>query len=483
MLTTVDALARQQNTRDEKDLLGLGKVPANALYGIHTVRALENFPIAQRTIHAELTHAFGYVKGASAKTNRQIGIWKTDARKADAIIQACDEMARGLLDEHMVVDALQGGAGTSTNMNVNEVLANRALQIIGRPLGDYACISPLDDINLHQSTNDAYPTSLKLAVIRQLRYLIASLASLQSSFRDKEKEFAKIVKIGRTQLQDAVLTTLGREMKAYAEALGRDITRLKKCETSLCVVNLGGTAIGTGIVAPAIYIENVVNTLREMTGIQFTQADDLVDNTQNADVFVEVSGALKTCAATMIKICTDLRLMSSGPDGGIGEITLPARQAGSTIMPGKVNPVIPEAMTQAALRMMAYDHNVTLAASMGNFELNAFLPLVADCLLDGIDIMSRAMDSLRKNCIDNLIVNHKRCHANVESSTAILTTLVAQIGYSNAVKIVHDAAKQKKSIREIVVDAGYMDEAAFNDMISPESVMRLGSPFALENGQ
>ena len=484
MLTTIESLSStNQETRDEKDLLGIGKVPAHALYGIHTVRAVENFPITRRPIHASLTQAFGHVKAAAAKTNRMLGVWANDSAKADAIEKACEEMAQGLLSEHIVVDAMQGGAGTSTNMNVNEVLANRAIQILGGTLGDYKRVSPLDDINLHQSTNDAYPTALKLAIIMQLRTLRASATALQTAFREKERQFAAVVKIGRTQLQDAVLTTLGREMKAYAEAIGRDITRLAKCEEKLCVINLGGTAIGTGIAAPIGYIAQVADMLHKMTGIDFVRAEDLIDNTQNADVFVEVSGVLKTCAASMIKISTDLRLMGSGPDAGFGDILLPPRQAGSSIMPGKVNPVIPEVMTQAALRMIAYDHSVTMCASMGNLELNAFLPLVADSLLDGIDIMGRAMDSLRKFCVNDIKANEKRCRANVEGSTAILTSLVAQIGYSNAAKIVHDAEEQGKTVRQVVIEAGYMREEAFNDMLSPESVMRAGSSTDIPSGQ
>lgn len=476
MLTTLDSLLETAPTREEKDLLGLGKVPALALFGIHAVRAIQNFPIANRPVHKTLTHAFGYVKGAAAKTNRTLGFWSNNPTKANAIETACEEMAKGLLDEHVVVDAFQGGAGTSMNMNVNEVLANRALQIMGQPLGDYAQVSPLEDINLHQSTNDAYPTALKLAVIMQLRKMVESVQRLEQAFRAKEKEFAHIVKLGRTQLQDAVLITLGREMKAYAEALNRDVVRLKKCEEKLCVVNLGGTAIGTGIAAPIEYIRQVVDTLRSLTGYAFMQADDLVESTQNEDVFVEVSGALKTCASNAIKISNDIRLISSGPDGGIGEIHLPPRQAGSSIMPGKVNPVIPEALTQAALRMMGYDYSITMAASMGNLELNAFVPLIADSLLDGIDLMTHAMDSMTAYCIEGLKADEERCHANIEGSTAILTALVPQIGYSKAVKVVHDAQEQGKSIREVVLQAGYMDEAAFNNMISPEAVLRLGSP-------
>ncbi|MFA6280480.1 MAG: aspartate ammonia-lyase [Bdellovibrionales bacterium] len=462
--------------RKEKDLLGLDDVPAQALFGIHTVRAIENFPVANRDVHPALIHAFGDVKGACAKTSRALGFWAKDEVKFNAIMTACKEMADGLLDSHVVVDALQGGAGTSTNMNVNEVLANRAIQILGGTLGDYIKVHPLDDINLHQSTNDAYPTALKLAIIVQIKALKASLSALIKAFRDKELAFSDVVKIGRTQLQDAVLTTLGREMGAYAEALSRDQGRLDRAIEAMLVVNLGGTAIGTGMAAPEAYIETVAKTLEGMTGYPFVRASNLIDNTQNADAFVEVSGLMKSCAATLIKIATDLRLMSSGPDGGLGEIALPARQAGSSIMPGKVNPVIPETVTQVALRVIGYDNQVTLAAAMGNLELNAFLPLVADSLLDGIDIMANAMMTFRVKCIEGITANKNRCHANVEGSTAILTALVPMIGYSQSVKILHDAQEQGKSVRDVVIDAGHMKVEEFDAMLSPESVNRLGSP-------
>lgn len=475
MLTTSDHLLKNEPTRNEKDLLGVGKVPADALYGIHTVRAVENFPVAKRPVHTSLIHAFGWVKGAAAKTNRQLGVWADAPHKADAIEAACAEMAKGQLDTHMVTDAFQGGAGTSTNMNANEVLANRALQLINSPLGDYATISPLEDINLHQSTNDAYPTALKLALIWQLRKVRRAAQDLEAAFRVKEQEFAGVVKIARTQLQDAVLITLGREMKAYAEALGRDVKRLTACEASLCVVNLGGTAIGTGIAAPIGYIAQVAATLGSMTGIPLVKAEDLIDNTQNADVFVQVSGTLKICAASLMKIATDMRLMASGPDGGLAEIRLPARQAGSSIMPGKVNPVMPEVITQAALRIVGYDHGVTMAAAMGNFELNAFLPLIADSLLDGCDLMANAMEVFRRFCIEGMTANTDRCRANIEGSTAILTALVPKIGYSNAVKLVHDAQEQGKTIRQAILDAGVMQSSEFEALISPEAVNRLGS--------
>ena len=462
--------------RIEHDLLGNGRVPADALYGIHTVRAMENFPLAGRPPHFGLIRAFGMVKLACARTNRRTGTWEDDPAKADAIEQACGEMGAGELDQHIVVDLLQGGAGTSMNMNVNEVLANRALQILGAELGGYKRVSPLDDINLHQSTNDTYPTALKLAVINQLRRLEEEVVGLQEAFQDKEQEFAHVVKIGRTQLQDAVLTTLGREMGAYAEALSRDRWRLYKCEERLRVINLGGTAIGTSMAAPRMYVFGVGEMLRELTGIGFARAENLVDATQNADVFVEVSGIIKAHAATLLKLCTDLRLMASGPQAGLGEIRLPERQAGSSIMPGKVNPVIPEAASQAAMLAIGNDVAITLACASGNLELNPFLPLVADHLLESVDSLASADDMLRRFCIMGIEANEERCRAHVMDSTVLLTALMAQIGYDAASAIGEKAEREGRPVREIAVEEGHMTAEELEAMISPEAVLRLGSP-------
>ncbi len=382
----------------------------------------------------------------------------------------------GLLDEHLVVDALQGGAGTSTNMNVNEVLANRALQLLGEPLGNYARVSPLDDVNLHQSTNDTYPTALKLAAITLLHALEERLVALQEAFQEKEQRFAHVVKVGRTQLQDAVLTTLGREMSAYAEAINRDRWRVYKCEERLRVVNLGGTAIGTGLAAPRQYIFRVVDALREQTGIGFARAENLVENTQNADVFVEVSGILKACAASLMKIATDLRLLSSGPEAGLGEIRLPARQAGSSIMPGKVNPVIPEAVTQAALRVMGADQEIAVAAGMGNLELNAFLPLIADALLGSLDLLTNAGEIFRRHCVQGLEADEERCRAHVESSTALVTALLPALGYEKAAEVVKRAKASGQSIRAVALGEGLLGAEEFDQLITPEAVTRLGSP-------
>ncbi|MBM3318095.1 MAG: aspartate ammonia-lyase, partial [Candidatus Eisenbacteria bacterium] len=346
-------------------MFGTLDIPAGALYGIHTARSLATFRLADRPVPAALVEAYGQVKAACAATNRALGVWAADAGKADAIERACREMASGLLTEHVRVDQLQGGAGTGTHMNVNEVLANRALVILGEAPGSYDRVSPIEDINRHQSTNDTFPTALRLAAIMRLRNLEAQVVGLQEAFQAKEQEFAHIVKVGRTQLQDAVLTTLGREMGAYAEAFGRDRWRIYKCEERLRVVNLGGTAIGSGITAPREFIFRVVDALRETTGIGFVRAENLTEATQNADVFVEVSGILKALAVSLHKVASDLRLLASGPEAGLGEIALPARLPGSTIMPGKVNPVVPEAVSQAALLYMAYDATIGFACASG----------------------------------------------------------------------------------------------------------------------
>jgi len=462
--------------RTEHDLLGRKQLPAGCLHGIHTARALENFALSRRPVHPALVTAYGTVKLACALVNHELGAWTDDPAKAEAILTACREMAAGKLVEHVVVDALQGGAGTSTNLNVNEVLANRALELLGEPHGKYDRVSPLDDLNLHQSTNDTYPTALRLAAIGLLHDLEERVVALQESFQEAEKRFAHVVKVGRTELQDAVLTTLGREMGAYAEAFNRDRWRIYKCEERLRVVNLGGTAIGTGLAAPRQYIFRVVEQLRDLTGIGFARAENLVEATQNADVFVEVSGILKAHAASLLKVATDLRLLSSGPEAGLGEIRLPARQAGSSIMPGKVNPVIPEAASQTALLVMGYDQALTMACALGNLELNAFLPLVAYCLLDSLDLLARTDEMLCKECVEGIEADEARCRAHVESSIAMATALVPVLGYERACEVVQRAQASGKSIREVVVGEKVLSAAEFDELLTAEAVCRLGSP-------
>ncbi len=460
--------------RTEKDLLGHIDVPADALYGAHTVRALANFPLAGRPVRRELVHAYGAVKLACAQTNHELTHW--DGPKGAAILQACEEMARGELDTHIVVDALQGGAGTSTNMNVNEVLANRALQILSQPPGTYTRVSPSDDINRHQSTNDTYPTALRVAAIGMLQKLELRLVALVEAFQAREKEFASVIKLGRTEMQDAVLITLGREMSAYAEALSRDRWRLYKCQERLRVVNLGGTAIGTTLGAPRPYVFRVVDNLRAITGLGLARAEDLVDATQNWDAFVEVSGILKTCAANLLKIAGDLRLLSSGPCGGLGEIRLPPCQAGSSIMPGKVNPVIPEAVSQAALVVFANDQAITTACALGSLELNPFAPLIADKLLENLDLLTQACTIFNQHCVAGLTADAARCRAHVENSTAVATALVEKLGYETASVVASAASATGRTVRQIVIERGLMMGDDFDEAISSAQVMRLGTP-------
>ena len=463
-------------TRIERDLLGEVAVPAAGLHGAHTERALENFPLAGEPVHGELARAFGTVKLACARTNRTLGAWAADEAKANAIERACRELAADELTAEIIVDRLQGGAGTSTNMNVNEVLANRALQILGEPPGSYARVSPLDDINLHQSTNDTYPTALRLAAITLLHRLEEQVVTLQEAFQQKEQAFAHVVKVGRTQYQDAVLTTLGREMGAYAEALNRDRWRIYKCEERLRVVNLGGTAIGTGFAAPRQYIFRVVDALREITSIGFARAENLTEATQNTDVFVEVSGILKAHAMSLLKICGDLRLLSSGPEAGLGEIRLPQRQAGSSIMPGKVNPVIPEAVSQVALLVAGYDSTIAIAAGLGSLELNAFLPLIADCLLRSLSLLAQGDEVLRRFCIEGLEADEERCAMHVRASSAAATALVPEIGYEAACDVVRAAQAEEATIRDVIVAKGLLTADQYEELLSAEAVCRLGTP-------
>ncbi len=462
--------------RIEQDLLGTLKVPAEARWGIHTARARANFPLLGRPVHGQLLRAYGAVKLAALRTNRTLGQF-SDAAKAEAMEQACLELLEDVRSDDFPVDALQGGAGTSTNMNVNEVLANRALELLGLGHGTYDRVSPLDDLNLHQSTNDTYPTALRIAAIWGLQELERQVLSLQEAFQAKEKAFAHIVKVGRTEMQDAVLMTLGREMGAFAEALNRDRWRLAKCEERLRVVNLGGTAIGTGLAASREFIFRVVDELREITGLGLARAENLVEATQNADVFVEVSGLLKALATTLIKVSGDLRLLSSGPEAGLGELRLPARQAGSSIMPGKVNPLIPEAVTQAAILAIAHDHALTFAVSMGSLELHPFLPLVAHSLLESLDLLARACSILRSHCVEGLEADEERCRRHVENGTAATTALLPLLGYEATCALV--ARSQGRSLKVQGIQEGLFTAAQFLELTSPEAVNRLGSRLVL----
>jgi aspartate ammonia-lyase len=461
--------------RTERDELGARELPADAMHGIHTARAFENFSLADRPVHAELVHAYGDVKLACVRTAAKLGVWP-DPRKAAALEHACQELAAGELDEWVRVDALQGGAGTSLNMNVNEVLANRALQHLGLPPGRYDTVSPTGDVNVFQSTNDTFPTALRVAAIRRIRVLEQELVALQEAFQQKEKELADIVKIGRTEMQDAVLITLGREMGAYAEAFNRDRWRLYKTEERLRVVNLGGTAVGTGLGAPRTFIFQVVDELRAITGIGLSRAENLVEATQNADVFAEVSGLLRTCATSMIKVSGDLRLLSSGPDAGLAEIRLPARQEGSSIMPGKVNPVIPEAVTQAAMLAIGYDMTLTQAVAAGSLELNPFLPLIAFCLLESVDLLARAAHNLRVNAVEGLEADRQQCRRHLDGIAAVATALIPALGHDRAAAVAAEARAAGSTVRAACLNQGLLTADEFDALVSPEAVCRLGSP-------
>ena len=459
--------------RTEKDLLGEREIPVDALYGIHTLRAVENFPFSGRGVHTALIRAYGKVKLAAALTNCELG--HLDSEKFDAIEKACMEMSDGLLDEHIKVDAMQGGAGTSTNMNVNEVLANRALIILGHKPGEYEFIHPIEDINLHQSTNDTYPTALKVAAISELRKVEKSFTQLLGSFQKKEKEFSDVVKVGRTQLQDAVLTTLGRTMGAYAESFGRDRWRIFKCEERLRVVNLGGTAIGTGITAPRKYIFKVTENLKKITGFGLARAENLIEATQNNDAFVEVSAILNAAASNLMKCAGDFRLLSSGPYAGLAEIRLPELQAGSSLMPGKVNPVLPEAVIQAALAVIGNNGVITQAVGMGNLELNAFMPLIADKILESLSLLDAAAAKFAESCVDGITANREKCADMIDASSAVLTALVSEIGYEKAQEIAKTAEKSGKSVRDTAIAGNFISEDEFNSLTAPEMVNKLGN--------
>lgn len=452
--------------RTEHDLLGELELPGEVLYGIQTERARMNFNAAGRPVHLALIRALVQVKAACAQANLECGLLPGDV--AEAILAACAEILAGNHEGAFVTDALQGGAGTSTNMNVNEVVARLASARLGRP------VDPFDHVNLHQSTNDTYPTALRLAALTLLRRLEPVVVHLQEAFQAKEREFAAVVKLGRTQLRDAVPVTLGREFGAYANALARDRWRLFQCEERLRVVNLGGTAVGTGMSAPRNYIFCVVDKLREVTALNVARAENLMDATQNQDALIEVSGIIRTHASNLVKIGRDLRLMASGPEGGLGEIELPAVQPGSTLMPGKVNPVIPEMVIQAAYRVMAHDTEINLAVMSGELELNAFLPLVADALLDSLDLLRRVDQMLADRCIMGIAARPEHCRRILEQSHEVLTALLPRIGHAAAVELAHQMREHGLSIREAVRRSGLLPDADLDLLLSPDRLCALG---------
>ncbi|NBQ93146.1 MAG: aspartate ammonia-lyase [Micrococcales bacterium] len=451
--------------RLEHDLLGNFEIPANAYWGVHTARAVENFPITGVPIghYRSLIKALAIVKESAAKANLEVG--ELDEKVAHAIIAACHEVAAGKFDKEFIVDAIQGGAGTSTNMNANEVIANRALELAGFEKGDYDKIHPLNDVNMSQSTNDVYPTALKVALILEIRELITAMQYLRTAYTNKAEEFKDVIKMGRTQLQDAVPMTLGQEFATFARMTQEDEQRLAEVIPLLSEINLGGTAIGTGLNAPAGYAEAACRHLGELAGWQFVVATDMVEATQDTGVFVLVSGVLKRVAVKLSKEANDLRLLSSGPRAGFGEINLPARQAGSSIMPGKVNPVIPEVVNQIAFTVIGNDMTVTMACEAGQLQLNAFEPIIARALMMSIIYLRRGCYTLADRCVDGITANVDKLRKDVERSIGTVTALSPTLGYENATLVAQTALAEDSTVKEVVLRLGLMTESEFDAIL------------------
>ena len=458
-------------TRTERDSIGEMAIPAEADYGIHTARAVDNFAITgiRLSHYPEFIVSLAMVKKASAIANRELGVLKPDI--AAAIVAACDLLIAGRGHDQFVVDMLQGGAGTSTNMNANEVIANMALKLVGRPRGDYAAINPNDHVNLSQSTNDVYPTAARLTVLRGCPELIECQRLLKDALMLKAVEFDDVIKVGRTQLMDAVPMRLGSEFRAFAVTVGKDIERLKEFATLLREVNLGGTAIGTGINTPEGYSERVIRNLAEVSGVPLVPAADLIEATSDLGAFITFSGVLKRMAVKLSKICNDLRLLNSGPRAGFGEIRLPAVQAGSSIMPGKVNPVIPEVVNQIAYQVIGNDLTVTLAAEAGQLQLNAMEPVIVLNILQSMRMLIRGMTVLREKCIVGIEADRERCRELLEGSLVTVTALNPYIGYAQASRVAKEALKSRRSIRDVALAEGLMSEAQLDEAFSPEKLL------------
>ncbi len=457
-----------QSVRVEHDLIGDRQVPADAYYGVHTLRALENFPITGTaiSIYPDLVEALACVKQAAAIANRELGL--LDGERADAIVRACEEIRGGALLEEFVVDVIQGGAGTSTNMNANEVIANRALELLGAKRGDYARLHPLDHVNLSQSTNDVYPTAVKLALQFGIRRLLREMAGLRKECELKAAEFSDVLKVGRTQLQDAVPMTLGQEFSTYAVMLQEDESRLGEAGSLAREINLGATAIGTGINAHPEYAQRVTRILSEITGVEFIVSPNLIEATQDAGAFVQLSGVLKRVAVKLSKVCNDLRLLSSGPRAGLGEINLPAVQAGSSIMPGKVNPVIPEVVNQIAFEVIGNDITVTMAAEGGQLQLNAFEPIIAHSLFKSISHLAAGCRTLSERCVRGITANRERARRLLDDSTALVTALNPYIGYARSSEIAREALATGRRVYELVLEKKLMTREDLDAILRPE---------------
>ncbi|MGM4917953.1 aspartate ammonia-lyase [Tardiphaga sp. 813_E8_N1_3] len=457
-----------KDTRSEHDLLGNRDVPADAYYGVHTLRAVENFPITgiPISIYPELISALAAIKQAAALSNMELGL--LDKVRGDAIIAACEEIRAGRLHDQFVVDVIQGGAGTSTNMNANEVIANRALEILGHGKGDYEHLHPNEQVNMSQSTNDVYPTALKIATYHGVFHLIDAMAVLRQAFERKAEEFKDVLKMGRTQLQDAVPMTLGQEFSTYGVMIGEDEDRLCEAALLICEINMGATAIGTGIASHPDYARLVCKHLVTITGMPLVTAVNLIEATQDCGAFVQLSGVLKRVAVKISKICNDLRLLSSGPRAGLNEINLPAVQAGSSIMPGKVNPVIPEVVNQVAFEVIGNDLTVTFAAEAGQLQLNAFEPIIAHSLFKSVSHLREACLTLEKRCVSGITANRERLRAYVENSIGLVTALNPYIGYANATAVAVEAHATGRSVYDLVLEKGLLPAATLAAILHPD---------------
>ena len=459
-------------SRIEQDFLGTREIGDDVYYGVQTIRGKENFHITGIPMNQEpfFVKALGYVKKAAAMANRDLGA--LDAKIADAIVVGCDRVIAGDMMDQFVTDFIQGGAGTSTNMNANEVIANRALEIMGHQRGEYGFLHPNEHVNMSQSTNDVYPTALKLATYVGIFRLVDAMAYLRAAFERKAEEFADVLKMGRTQLQDAVPMTLGQEFSTYATMLGEDEERLKEAALLIREINLGATAIGTGINAHPDYAGLVCRRLAEITGIPVVTAPNLIEATQDCGSFIQLSGVLKRVAAKLSKVCNDLRLLSSGPRAGFGEINLPPRQAGSSIMPGKVNPVIPEVVNQIAFEVIGNDMTVTFAAEAGQLQLNAFEPIIAHSLFKSVLHLTKGCVVLADRCVDGITANRDALRASVERSIGIVTALNPYIGYAHATDVAAEAHASGRGVAEIVLERGLMTAEALAEVLRPEVLTR-----------
>lgn len=460
------------STRLEHDLLGQREVPDEHYYGIQTLRAIENFSITGIPIshYPRLVNSLAFIKKAAALTNLELGLLPENI--AQSIVRACDDLLQGELLSEFVVDVIQGGAGTSTNMNANEVIANRALEHLGLPKGHYEVLHPLNHVNLSQSTNDVYPTALRLTLSMKLDGLMLEMQDLQRALTQKGVEFSDVIKMGRTQLQDAVPMTLGQEFDAWGVMVGEDIARVREAQTLIREINLGATAIGTGLNAPPKYAELVTARLSELSGIPLVQSPNLVEATQDAGAYVQLSGVLKRVAVKLSKISNDLRLLSSGPRAGLGEINLPPMAPGSSIMPGKVNPIIPEVVNQVAFEVIGNDLTVTMAAEAGQLELNAMEPVIAYNLFTSLDMLGRACRTLVTRCILGITANREHCRQQVEHSIGLVTALNPLLGYEKATEIAEEALRTGQSVVEVVLEKGYLSQEQLEQVLSPHKMIR-----------